>query len=91
MEPPSCCLAVGGDSVVALVEALDVEIKCSQVGGGRLAGVADGEREAMDRQRVRAHRRLEIDVDAPIEVFRGGTVDQPPSRSVGLDTYFVLA
>ena len=49
------------------------------------------EREAMDRQRVRASRRLEVDVDASIEVFRGGAVDQPSPRSVGLDAHFVLA
>lgn len=77
--------------MVALVETLDVEAKCSQVVGGRLACFADGEGESVDQQCVRARGRLEIDVDASIEVLRGGVVDQPSSRSVGMKAYFVLA
>jgi hypothetical protein len=45
----------------------------------------------MHGQRIRARRRLEVDVDASIEVWRGGTVDPPSSRSDGFDAYLAPA
>ena len=72
---------------VALFQAFHAQVGCTHVGGGRLGALADLQRQAMQRKRVRAGRPLEVDVHAPGQVRRRPSVHSPPSQPVALESH----
>ena len=73
------------DAGVGLLEPLDGEAGGAHPGRGRLGPVADAQRQPAHGERVGERRRLEVDVEAPLEVRRGGAVDEPRAAAVALD------
>jgi hypothetical protein len=76
---------VVGEALVSLLQPLDREIGGADVRGGRLRLVADGQRQAAHRECVGERRRLEVDVEAAVEMGRGRAVHRPAPGPVRLD------
>ena len=76
---------VVGEALVSLLEPLHPEIGGADVRRRRLRLVADGEAEPADRERVGERRRLEVGVQAAVEVGSGRAVHRPAPGPVGLE------
>ena len=66
------------ESLVALFQTLHREVHGSHVHRGRLCSRSDRQLQTMHGERVRQRRRLEVDVEAAVEVGASHAVDQPP-------------
>lgn len=82
--------AVVPEAHIPLLEPIHAQVDRADVRRRRIRLLAHLQREAMDRQRIRESRRLEVDVDAAVEVRRRLAVDPPSPFSVGLKRPLVV-
>src|SRR4051794_18944405 len=79
------------EAAVALLQPLDGEVRCADVGRGCVRRLPHLESEAMDGKRIGHARRLQIHVAAPVEIRRAPSVDAPPTPAIGLELHVVPA
>jgi hypothetical protein len=75
-------LAVIGQADVVLLEPLDPQIASADICRGRVGFPADIESEAMDGEGVRQSGRLEVHIQAPVELGRRRAIDVPPAGPI---------
>jgi hypothetical protein len=76
---------------ILLLKALDHEIEDPDLGRRRLGPLTVVEAQSMDRDHVGARRRLQVDIEASVQVGSVHSIHAPSSRAVGLENRPVLA